>query len=164
MICALYDGIADEKILVLNNVFCEEKWAHFTKRVRNNMICIMNSEPERDRIYSLKLGATSISADRAFVHNIDQPQLPRAVLSILNSAKSDADIVLPTNKGKAGHPVLLSKRVLDDLRFNNITSVPLNEYFSQFSKEYVEVNSDLICQNINTLEDFDRHFHTELTN
>ncbi|MEK9138601.1 MAG: nucleotidyltransferase family protein [Bacteroidota bacterium] len=80
----------------------------------------INENHKAGQLSSIQKGieaAHQFSPDAVIIHPIDHPLVhPETVSAILRQFKSSSNpIILPTHKGKRGHPVLFSSSVFDDL-------------------------------------------------
>lgn len=155
LIAIAYSGIVDEMIIVLNEAFCGPKWLQSLARLPEKMRYVINNEPERDRIHTLHLGAREIQANNVFVHNVDQPFISHHVIREMAETNMTGDILIPTYKYHCGHPVLLNRNVLNDLRGNDMTGVNLKDFYARYRKQFLEVKDDSIFHNINSTQNLE---------
>jgi molybdenum cofactor cytidylyltransferase len=102
----------------------------------------------------LQLGAKNIAGDYCFIQNVDNPFVNSQILEELMKNKNQNGITIPIYKGKGGHPILVSKNVLEKISLTEDTSIHLKDFYSGFSKKLVEVEDESILMNINTREDY----------
>jgi CTP:molybdopterin cytidylyltransferase MocA len=112
----LLHGGVDEVILVVG--LCGEA---VVKAVVDLPVTIVrNPDPESEMADSVRCGlkAVSDSSDAVMVALVDHPLVKPATLRALleHYARNSADIVLPTYRGRCGHPTLFSKDVLEEIR------------------------------------------------
>ncbi len=74
----------------------------------------LNKEPERGPFSSLLIGLEGL-AGPAWIHPIDVP-VPGALKALEWVLNQGAEAVIPTFEGRGGHPVLLSKALIQRLR------------------------------------------------
>ncbi len=141
--------------VVLNSDFCNAEWEKYVEPVKLRATIIKNSESELGRFHSLKLGIKKmLNLDFCFIQNIDNPLVSKDVIkSLIGSSNSDG-YSSPKFLKKNGHPVLISKKIiyyLDNLPDGNFN---LRTILSEFIKQEVEVKSNTILLNINTIDDY----------
>lgn len=112
----LLQGGMDEVILVVG--ICGQ--AVVEAVVDLPVIVVRNPEPESEMADSVRCGlrAVSDSSDAVMVALVDHPLVKPATLRALceHYARTSADIVLPTYRGRCGHPTLFSRNVLEEIR------------------------------------------------
>jgi CTP:molybdopterin cytidylyltransferase MocA len=147
-----------EIILVLNeigNKYLIDNQIRFNENVK----IIINEHPDWHRFYSLKIGARSLNNIHAvFVHNVDNPFVNIKVLKELINCSEKADYLSPEYEGKGGHPFLISKNIVQELRSIEENQMHLKEFLNQFFKMKVKVDDEKVLVNINTLEEYEKYF------
>lgn len=120
-----------------------------------NTVLIINSHPDWERFYSLKLGLEALNKKRkVFIHNVDNPFVNHQVLASLIENISKFDYAVPTYNGKGGHPVLLSGKVVTDIIEEKENSMNLKLFLKSYSKQIVKVNDKYVLVNVNSKEDY----------
>lgn len=115
---------------------------------------ITNGNPDLGRFYSLQLALKSEAIkDWAFVHNIDNPFCSNDLLKAMMNNADNFDYLVPSYRGKGGHPILISKCVATGA-VNAANNEILNKYLKQFRGNKLAIDSDLILLNINTMSDY----------
>lgn len=123
----------------------------------DNVVFIENKHPEWHRFYSLKIGVKALKESNSiFVHNIDNPFVSEELLALLK--KENAQVVIPEYNGKGGHPILLSKDIIVDLKGTEENQKHLKDYLNSFLSKRVPVSDDRIHININTQEEYQKYF------
>ena len=124
-----------------------------------NVQFVINQHPEWHRFYSLKIGARSLSEVKpTFIHNVDNPFVNHQVLNRLVDDLNNSDYISPEFKGKGGHPILLSERIINDVRLIHEDKIHFKEFLDHYSKIKVEVNDERVLANINTVEEYNKYF------
>lgn len=137
------------------NNFLKDNKIQFTKSVK----IVINKHSEWHRFYSLKVGAKSLlEVLPVFVHNVDNPFVNPTVLNKLIENSDKADYISPEFKGKGGHPILLSEKIINDIRSTQEDQLHFKEFLNQYSKLKVRVDDENILVNINTLEEYQEYF------
>lgn len=112
----LLQGGLDEVILVVG--LCGE--AVVEAVIDLPVTIVRNAEPESEMADSVRCGLRAVSdtSDAVMVALVDHPLVKPATLRTLceHYAQTSADIVLPTYRGRCGHPTLFSRNVLEEIR------------------------------------------------
>lgn len=160
--------------VVLNEDFCYGAWQKYIDPIISRATIIKNKNSGFGRFHSLKLGVKTILDDSkeyilssvkghskdmefCFVQNIDNPFVnPEIINNLLNAANPEG-FTSPLFRGKNGHPILISKKIIQHL--NNLPDEDFNlrSILSGFPKCEVEVNSNGILANINTADDYENY-------
>ena len=151
-----------EIILVINEIG--------NKYLIDNEICfqenvkiVINEHPDWHRFYSLKIGVKSLSEIKSvFVHNVDNPFVNHQVLNELIAKFEKADYISPEHKGKGGHPIFLSERIVQDVINTEENQLHFKEFLNQYLKLKVDVDDEKILVNINTMEEYNNLFKNTL--
>ncbi len=121
---------------------------------------VMNEHPEWHRFYSLKLGVKSLIENLpVFIHNVDNPFVNQEILNELLLNEEKADYIIPEYKGRGGHPVLISDNIVNDIDTIKENKLHLKEFLNQYTKLKIPVKDDKVLVNINTLDEYKRHFN-----
>ena len=124
-------------------------------RFNRNIKIVINEHPDWHRFYSLKIGAKSFpEVRRAFIHNVDNPFVNHRVLDELLNKSEKADYISPEHKGKGGHPILLSRRIVRDVMKSQEDQLHFKEFLNQYPRFKVTVDDKKILININTYIDY----------
>jgi molybdenum cofactor cytidylyltransferase len=119
----------------------------------DNVECIHNTSYQKGMFTSVKIGLSHVRGERFFVLPADIPLVPRRVYEQLLSA--DADIVIPSFRGRNGHPVCCSRAVIPRiLREPDETS--FRDALSAIGFRTVPVDAEEILIDIDTPEDYER--------
>ncbi len=120
-----------------------------------NIEIIINTKPEKGRSRSIKKGLQYVSSNYCFIQNIDNPVANYEVLNKLSKNISDYQLAKPITMGKGGHPILLSKTVIENIKKNdNEIDINFKEFLKSFKIKEVEVNDRTILYNINTSQEY----------
>lgn len=148
-----------EIILVVNetgNNYLTENKIQFSDEVK----IVINKHPDWHRFYSLKTGAKSMSEVLpVFVHNVDNPFVNHEVLNELLGNTDKADYISPEFKGKGGHPIFLSEKIINDVRSTQKDQIHFKEFLNQYPKKKVQVDDEKVLVNINELRDYKKYFN-----
>lgn len=144
-------------VTVLNSVFCANKWKEKINDATPYTSIVENHHPESGRFYSIKTGVENIGdADYCFIQNIDNPFLTKEILLKLIEKKNKNGYTIPTYLGKGGHPILISKKIIDEILSSSDLGINFRIILSCFERREVAVNDNRILFNINTSEDYEK--------
>jgi molybdenum cofactor cytidylyltransferase len=144
-------------IVVLNKKLLSEKNAGWVPSENKNIKVISNPAPELGRFYSIKLGMQKLSSQRirhCFIQNVDNPFIPVQYLKKMMDNGNPGGYALPVYEKKGGHPVLISRKVMDYIDRLTFRDRNLHAILEKFSRKEVPVNSAEILANINTPADY----------
>lgn len=126
---------------------------------RRNVTTILNPRPERGMLSSAQCALNQIRDDaEAFLFALgDQPQVqPETIAALIDAAqRSGRGILLPTFRGKRGHPLLIRARYRDEI-LALPDSVGLNALLQSHAAdiEAIAVDSPSILMDIDTPDDY----------
>lgn len=150
-------------VLVINQDHSEVFHKTFSESFRSKIIIIFNNNTECGRFYSLKLGISSVhDSDFCFIQNIDNPFTDTITLKKLYDNKKDNAFVTPVHLNCGGHPILLSRRILDQIYKETNININIKDFLTQFDKVTIETENNRILANINTPADYDKFFKKTL--
>ncbi len=149
---------SNEIVLVLN----EENSKLFENEqiIHNEKITIVkNLFPLIERFFSVQLGSRALKkSNYTFIQNIDNPFVNLDILKKLAENIENFDFIVPEYNKKGGHPILLSPKVIDNIKNEKIYKNTLKEYLSGFKQKRINVKDEIILTNINTPEDYHKLF------
>jgi molybdenum cofactor cytidylyltransferase len=99
----------------------------------------LNKYPEKERFYSIQCGLKQIESDYVFIQNADHPFADLDLLKLLYKYRNEADYVKPVFENRGGHPILISRKVVDEIISLNIEEPQL--------KSVVNEDENLLFQN-----------------
>jgi CTP:molybdopterin cytidylyltransferase MocA len=106
---------AKEMIVVLNF----EGFRQLQKEIpglENTLKIIINPNPEKGRMLSLKLGLKNLcESNCCFIQNTDNPFVDGFLLNSLNKIPAGDEYIIPVSNGKGGHPVLIGQKIINDI-------------------------------------------------
>ncbi|NOQ26432.1 MAG: NTP transferase domain-containing protein [Bacteroidales bacterium] len=154
-----YQGFACKEIVIVVNNTGNDYLNKSKIRFLDNVKIAINKHPDWHRFYSLKIGAKSLIDDLpVFIHNVDNPYISHEVLKDLIDHSDKADYISPEFEGKGGHPILLSSKIINKVRSTQEDQIHLKEFLNQFPKMKVQVKEEKVLVNINSLDEYRRHF------
>ena len=123
------------------------------------IVKVINENPERGRFSSVRLGLEFLrNFDFCFLHNADNPFITVETLNLLLEKRIDTGYVYPAYNDKGGHPVLLSKTVIESALAEESVDIDFRKFLIKFESFAVEVNDKFVTANINDIEDYNKHF------
>jgi molybdenum cofactor cytidylyltransferase len=150
-------GISDLIVIVnplLHSILIRRKFQFLSESK-----LIINSEPERDRIHSVRLGLEAVKSGHfSFVQNADQPFIDESLISVLRNAVTKDNYVSPKCREINGHPVLLGSDIIKKILESEAKCTTLRDLLQPYKCIRVPVENDQIDVNINDLEDYKNIF------
>lgn len=159
-----YEKIGCSKItVVINKDFFVSPWISYLNSLSSKTEFLVNHSPKLERFYSIKLGIEAIhkTCDYCFIQNIDNPFVDEKLLTTLIENRNDNGFALPVYKGKGGHPILISKKVIDYINERESIDLNLKDVLRLFDRKEVNVSREDILFNINTPKDYNRYILKE---
>ena len=124
-----------------------------------NVQLVMNGHPEWERFYSIKCGLAEVAAYEAcFIHNCDNPMVGAAVIRKIQEGFLKGGVTVPEFHGRRGHPVLLSRNIIQAVLGHPENSCNFKSFLSAFPTKTISVDNNSILFNINTREDLQNSF------
>ncbi len=116
---------------------------------------IINDKLEFERFYSIKLGLNEIKEKTyCFIHNCDNPFINQQILSTVVKNKIPNGFVCPIYNKKGGHPVLISKPIINTIVNTINNDENFRDIINHFPISKVKINTKNILININTRSDY----------
>jgi len=145
-------------IVVMNSEGIRSK---LTQKLIKEKIAVFveNSNPDKGRFLSVKLGLNSIKGDMpVIIHNVDNPFVNNATLELLINQLKPSSYCVPMCNDRGGHPVLISSEIkFVFLEIKNNKTI-LKNVLADFNRINVEVYDERVLRNINTIEDYLKWF------
>jgi len=122
---------------------------------------VINEDYERGMLSSIQSGlrAVSMRASGMLIYLVDQPFIRIDTLRLISSAFNEgrAGIILPTYRGKHGHPVIISRKYFGEV-FQLDDNIGLRELMKRHQDDIYEVSvpTDDVLRDIDTWEDYER--------
>jgi molybdenum cofactor cytidylyltransferase len=124
---------------------------------------VINEDYRRGMLSSIKSGLALISpnADAALIALVDQPMISKEVIDILIDAFNNGEkgIVLPTYRGKRGHPVIVAAKYFDDvMQLDEAAPEGMRQFIDGHRGDTLEVPVDTaaVIEDIDLPEDYER--------
>ena len=152
-----YNSFGCRQIIVVLNEEGESYLKENPIKLFGNITIVTNSHPEWERFYSIKIGLKHLDESScAFIHNVDNPFVNKQVLKSLQGEMAEIDYLVPCFKGRGGHPVLLSKKMIKHIIAEKNPDLNFRDFLKRYAKKVVEVRDERVLVNVNTGEDYKR--------
>ncbi len=140
-------------IIVINSKYIH--LLHFLNLPEDKVQIVVNKYPEKERFYSIQCGLKALKQkEQVFLHDVDNPFVNHFTINALIRSIKNYDFAVPTFNNRGGHPVLLSKKPIEDIVSEQNTNQNLKFYLKQYQRINVPVNDKKILVNINTQDDY----------
>lgn len=127
------------------------------------LIRVINPNPGAGRFYSIQLGLSALRPGHpVFLQNIDNPFTSPALLQKMVEKIREADYVAPVFQNKGGHPLLISQELARMIMKEPEGDRNLSVFLRNFMKATIETRDPGVLANINTEDDYRRHFETPI--
>jgi molybdenum cofactor cytidylyltransferase len=113
-----------------------------------NIITVFNEHYEDGMFSSLMKGLESVRNERMLMVPGDTPFFKKSTVRALIDRQEN--LIVPSYKMRAGHPVLISGHILDDLRKSNDDNLRI--FLGKYDKSYLVVDDEYILRDIDTKE------------
>lgn len=142
-------------VVVLNSKLFAGKRAGLIATANKKTEFISNAFPELGRFYSIRLGVQKLrETDYCFIQNIDNPFIDPELICLLKKHKNPYGCTQPVYKGKGGHPVLISKKIMEAIKEVKTFDFNLRDLLNRFDRKQVDFDRSDILVNINTKEGY----------
>ena len=119
---------------------------------------VINPNPEAGRFSSINAGlAVLTGTNPAFIQNVDNPFVNEALLRLLVHSLKEYDGVCPAFQHKGGHPLLLSEKLVNNLKSMD-NNLDFKQYLKGFDIHKQEVSDTAVLANINTVDEYKQWF------
>ena len=125
---------------------------------------LLNPFYRKGKTTSLKTGLRALdpnTTDSAVILNVDQPRTLQTLSTIIEHHNQHSALIsIPTHKGKRGHPIVVSLKLMDDLMAVSEAQQGLKAVMRTYAEDIglVEVDSDEVLLDLNTPEDYEAAF------
>lgn len=114
---------------------------------------VINDDYQLGMFSSVKAGCKAVRGDRFFLMPADMPFVKRETFEALQ--RTEGDIVIPSVNWKAGHPILVKRRVVSGIWDSRAEH--LRAYLAGVEKTYVSVEDQGVLIDIDTPEDYEKY-------
>lgn len=116
---------------------------------------VLNNHPEKERFYSIQCGLKELTENHfIFIQNADNPFADLDILHDLYNKRKKADYIKPIINEKGGHPILISRKIKDEILKMTDTQMAFNSFLKKFECAEVKVENESIFTNINSESDY----------
>jgi molybdenum cofactor cytidylyltransferase len=158
-ICAKFNSFGCDKIIVVVSEAGDEYLKEKKFSLPQNTQIVVNHNPEYGRFFSLKTGlGYCLESQNVFFTNVDNPFVDIKTLNCLAEQNAEFGYVCPVFKGRGGHPVLLSNKVVGAIIKEEGSDFILKDFLQKYHRIEVDVDDEKIIANINTPEEFQKYF------
>ena len=127
--------------------------------------CVQNAAYRKGMFTSVKAGLSRVRGERCFILPADIPLVPLRVFEALLSVS--ADIVVPSYRGRSGHPVCCSATVIPRI-LSEPDDASLRDVIRAIGVRPVPVDAEEILLDVDTPEEYlriqERHLRTGVDN
>ncbi|MDY6915576.1 MAG: NTP transferase domain-containing protein [Candidatus Cloacimonadota bacterium] len=140
--------------------FCHQIWVvtGYEKELIETIVAkfskvqtVYNSNFHRGMFSSVQTGVNMITSSNFFLTPGDIPFVRQQTYQAL--LEKGEEVVIPTFKGRKGHPVLM-KRILKDIILSEPQDSNLRNVLHKFKPNLVEVEDKAILKDVDTKEDY----------
>lgn len=125
-----------------------------------NVKIILNKYPERERFYSLQIGLRALKdSSHVFIHNVDNPFVDQDILTSLYKQRDKADYIVPTYKGKGGHPILITSLICHNITTEKDYNHNFKEYLRKYRNKKIGILNQFITKDFNDQNEYKSIFN-----
>lgn len=151
-----------QMIVVINEAYCDAQQELHLNDLAKYAKIILNKHPKKGKSYSIYSGMKKISdCPYLFVQNIDNPFIDLELLTAIYQSRNEDGYTVPVFENKGGHPILIGKQIIEELRNVNPESFNLRELLNDYHRTEIEYSKSEILANINTQEDYNSFFNED---
>ncbi len=155
------EGGASEVIVVLGHSY--DDVIPYVERTRASYV--VNHKFKEGRTSSIKLGLSAVPdrAENIILMGVDQPRTAEIVGRVVDAHLAAAALLTsPRLKGRGGHPLMFSSRLLPELKLISEENQGLREVFERHRAEITEVQFDdpMVRLDLNTPEAYESAYRT----
>ena len=128
-----------------------------------DVLGVINHQYREGRTSSIRAGLNSVSpnASDIIIMAVDQPRAPEIVSKVISAhLEANALLTSPRYRGRGGHPLMFSARLLPELSRISEENQGLREVFERHRAEITQVHFDdpAVRLDLNTPEAYDEAF------
>ncbi len=132
---------------------------------RTDASYVVNCRYKEGRTSSIKAGLAAVpeEADDIILMGVDQPRTTQIIRRVVEAhTNANALLTSPRLKGRGGHPLMFSARLLPELKLISEENQGLREVFERHRSEITEVHFDnpMVRLDLNTPEVYDSAYQT----
>jgi molybdenum cofactor cytidylyltransferase len=158
LINAYRNAGVDRQLAVINSRFCGAPWNDLLQPLIPQLKIVQTPQPNPGRLHSIQAGIRELPGmEFCFIQDADRPLINTAIVKQLWSVRNSWGYASPVYKGKNGHPILLSRCVMDKILSVPDADAHLNVLLRQFPRRVVEAAGPEVLVNINTPDDYRKY-------
>ncbi len=96
------------------------------------------------------------NTENCFIHNSDNPFINQEILNKVYTNKKNDGYVSPTYNGRGGHPILISKPIIEKIINSSENNSNFRDIINKFPSKKIEINNKEILTNINTKSEYNK--------
>ena len=143
----------DDILIVANNKLKNHLADLFVDKPYKPKI-IINNSTEKGRLYSIQCGAKTVKSKNCFIHNVDNPFVDKHLVEKMIPLLKYKSYTQAVYNGKGGHPVLLSKEIIEFISGIRDYDISLKDVLMNYNRIVIKTDNSQILTNINTIEDY----------
>ena len=157
----LLEGGASNVVVVLGH--CADEVAPYVQKTGARYV--INDRYREGRTSSIKAGLEAVPVDtrHVLVIGVDQPRTPEIVSRVIRAHVSAGGLLTsPRYRGRGGHPLMFSVRLLPELKLISEENHGLREVFERHRSEITQVQFDdpMVRLDLNTPEAYHTAYQT----
>ncbi|MEI6489903.1 MAG: NTP transferase domain-containing protein [Bacteroidota bacterium] len=144
-----------EPIVILNKTLFTGEWMNIITKLYQKAKIGFNQYTVLGRTYSIQMGLDRLEyAEDCFIQNIDNPDISVELLDKMWKKLEPNTYVVACKNGFNGHPILISKEILADLKELKGNNWILKDMLKNYKRIQVEAEKNNVLLNLNTMEDW----------
>ena len=144
-----------EPIVILNKTLFTSEWMNIITKLYQKAKIGFNQYTVLGRTYSIQMGLDGLEyAEDCFIQNIDNPDISVELLVKMWKKLEPNSYVVASKNGFNGHPILVSKEILADLKELKGNNWILKDVLKNYKRIQVEAEKNNVLLNVNTEEDW----------
>lgn len=154
-----YFKLQDSRVFIVVNKNNEDVIKHACAKFNQQIVFVVNPNPEKGRLSSIVIGLELLKRDRGvFIQNIDNPFTSVDLLRAMLKNYQPDSFLVPQFNGKNGHPLLLGANLVQELKSKLGTTTDLKSFLNNQKKRSHITQEKEILANINCPEEFQKWF------
>jgi molybdenum cofactor cytidylyltransferase len=146
-------------VIVVNESNMELISRQFEHSVGLKPILVLNKHPEYERFYSVQLGLQACDTyENCFIQPCDNPFVTADLINGMLDFQAEGCYTTPVFKEKKGHPILLSRHIMNEICAAKEHDGNLKYFLRKYSCRDFETGDQGILTNINDLNDYQHIF------
>ncbi len=135
------------------------EFAQDFKKKYNKIKIIENKYPQKERFYSIFLAIDKMPIlYNCFIQNIDNPFITFHDINKIINHTNKGDYLVPQVENKTIHPILISKKIVEKIKFHTNFDTTLKKFLQLYKRETIEIQNINLLFNINTPLEYENIF------